>query len=511
MATMATSSDVSSAQTADHSQYNNLRHDALAMAGDYATTTGSANAYVLAIDATISSLVVGMKLRWKANFTNTSACTINPNSLGALPIKKFGTQDLAPGDIVVNLDYSGTYDGTNIQLDGNGTTSQYQTTQITLGESVSAGDALYISDGNEGNVIDYYGTSGTTGNGSGAGYWFGQLFTTLSDTTAIKNVWVRFGTNATTLGGLTGTISVSIRAVSGGVPTGADLGSGAATIADSTISTGNYQYLNLVFGTPITVSASTTYAIIIRDSMGGGTNIYTPYASVGSGGGLVTSSNSGSTWAADTTKNLTCIIMDTIGRTAGRYYKTKASVLDARNFPTAFALESGTAGQVKTVVIGGIIPTTGLTAGSDYYVSNTAGAIATSAGTYGKKLGRAISTTQLFFQPELGAVEIFRPLSTYVSVSGPSINANFPSTYLKYDLTASVYGIPFRVKRIFLQSDTSSHDLTIQAGDGTDSYGGTFNSLPRIMAVDQYNMVQQSSPGGFGQSPAGWTLIGYYF
>jgi hypothetical protein len=62
---------------------------------------------------------------------------------------------------------------------------------------------------------------------------------------------------------------------------------------------------------------------------------------------------------------------------------------------------SGTTGNAIAggILTNGIHTTTGLTANSTYYASNTAGAIATSAGTNVKIIGLAISTTQLHFDP----------------------------------------------------------------------------------------------------------------
>jgi len=80
------SSTVSAGDAATATQYNNLRKDVLENTGDYGSTTGAANAYVLAMDAQITSLVEGQIITFKANFTNTGAPTINVNSIGAKTI-----------------------------------------------------------------------------------------------------------------------------------------------------------------------------------------------------------------------------------------------------------------------------------------------------------------------------------------------------------------------------------------------------------------------------------------
>lgn len=69
------------------SQYNNLRKDVIVTAWQYAVTTWSANAYVLAIDAQYVAYTAWDNIVFQANFANTWSCTINVNSLGAKTLK----------------------------------------------------------------------------------------------------------------------------------------------------------------------------------------------------------------------------------------------------------------------------------------------------------------------------------------------------------------------------------------------------------------------------------------
>jgi len=103
-------------------------------------------------------------------------------------------------------------------------------------------------------------------------------------------------------------IPVSIRATSDGAPTGADLAT--ATIAGFNDG-GAGGLKTATFGTPMTVTAGTKYAVVFRlaAAFGSGTMAYTcscvttgftnsnPYAT----GQRVTSTNSGSTWSTDNT------------------------------------------------------------------------------------------------------------------------------------------------------------------------------------------------------------------
>jgi hypothetical protein len=86
-------------------QFNGVREDSIRNAGDTNTSTGSANAYVLSIDAAFDSLSIGDTVKFKANFTNTGACTINVNGLGAGSIRHTNGDFLVAGDI----QSSGTY------------------------------------------------------------------------------------------------------------------------------------------------------------------------------------------------------------------------------------------------------------------------------------------------------------------------------------------------------------------------------------------------------------------
>ena len=120
MATNFTSTTVASGDPALASDYNEIRKDVLQNAGDYATSGGSANAYTLAIDAQISAYAAGQVFKFKANFPNTAAATLNVNGIGAKTIKKNVSVDLAAGDIQTDQIVTVIYDGTNLQLMGGG-------------------------------------------------------------------------------------------------------------------------------------------------------------------------------------------------------------------------------------------------------------------------------------------------------------------------------------------------------------------------------------------------------
>ncbi|MDD2657820.1 MAG: hypothetical protein PHD04_04160 [Candidatus Pacebacteria bacterium] len=98
-------------------QYNNLRKDLVLDGGDFATSGGAANVQTLALDAQIvTAYATGMLVKFKAGYTNTAACSININTIGANTIKQMNGSDLEPGMIVAGATVVLIYDGTNFQL-----------------------------------------------------------------------------------------------------------------------------------------------------------------------------------------------------------------------------------------------------------------------------------------------------------------------------------------------------------------------------------------------------------
>lgn len=81
---------------------------------------------------------------------------------------------------------------------------------------------------------------------------------------------------------------------------------------------------------------------------------------------------------------------------AYRVFKTSASSGTTCNGFLGFAKSAASQGQAVTIITAGVVNTfSGLTPGSQYYLSNTSGAIATSAGSTTRKAGIAISATEL--------------------------------------------------------------------------------------------------------------------
>ena len=83
------------------------------------TSTGSANAYVVALSPVPAAYSVGMVVRFVASFANTAAATVNVNALGAKNIYKITPTNIAAlsgGEIQIGQFVEAVYDGTQFQV-----------------------------------------------------------------------------------------------------------------------------------------------------------------------------------------------------------------------------------------------------------------------------------------------------------------------------------------------------------------------------------------------------------
>ena len=83
---------------------------------NYVETTGSSNAYEATLSPAPAFLSVGFPLRMNPNHTNIGNATLNLNGLGAVSIRKNGSEQLQAGDLIANQICTLVYDGTNFQF-----------------------------------------------------------------------------------------------------------------------------------------------------------------------------------------------------------------------------------------------------------------------------------------------------------------------------------------------------------------------------------------------------------
>lgn len=104
--------------------------------------------------------------------------------------------------------------------------------------------------------------------------------------------------------GSPGTVTVSIRATTAGVPSGSDLASGTTNGNKLTADAGG-EWKKITLTTPYDLVTATTYAIVVRATGGSATNTIRWRADTSSptytNGSRCTSTNSGTDWTADTT------------------------------------------------------------------------------------------------------------------------------------------------------------------------------------------------------------------
>lgn len=104
------------------------------------SSTGSSNAYVVTYASVPTAYVTGQHYPFIANFANTSAATLNVNSLGAKSLKKQGGVALGSADIGSGAVVDTVYDGTNLQmLSQTGNSASGSVTSVGCGTGLSGG------------------------------------------------------------------------------------------------------------------------------------------------------------------------------------------------------------------------------------------------------------------------------------------------------------------------------------------------------------------------------------
>ncbi len=149
-------------------------------------------------------------------------------------------------------------------------------------------------------TVDQQNTAGTTtGTGFGTPNWTGQTFIPAVTATLVKVEVQLFCSGCT---GTTPNLTLSVRATSAGLPTGADLAT--ATIPGFSSPTG--VHYTATFGSPATLTSGTQYALILRPNTApsaGGYFWIRSSPSTYANGQRVLSSDSGTTWSADSTRD----------------------------------------------------------------------------------------------------------------------------------------------------------------------------------------------------------------
>ncbi|MGB9105845.1 MAG: carboxypeptidase-like regulatory domain-containing protein, partial [Terriglobales bacterium] len=167
----------------------------------------------------------------------------------------------------------------------------------------SPGDVILV---NTASIDQQNTTLGNSGVGITTTTWGGQTFTP-----AVTGRLTRADINLFCSGctGTTPNLTLSVRATSGGLPTGADLAS--ATITG--FSNGSAVFYTATFSSPATLTSGTQYALVIRPTANPSAGTYaltrsgtsTAGADVYPGGARVSGASSGTAWSSPTTGGVT--------------------------------------------------------------------------------------------------------------------------------------------------------------------------------------------------------------
>lgn len=339
------------------------------------------------------------------NASSTKGLAFDAN--GALYQKVSSTQGLQSDSNGIGIDYSNnnTWTGTNTF---NGTTTLATTTfssvnsllvtgglsilqnTFTASEYITKGQAVIIGDNTtstgDGNIASSPSTAYTMNTTT----WLSHYFTTSDRAIFIKEVSIYSAGVSTSR-----TLTISIRSADGSYkPIGSDIGGITATTTIGTSAGWN----KVVFSNPVPVNPSSNYAIVARSS--GESNWNTNNVTSG-GDRNASSTDSGVTWFNYSSGSQRLMFLIAENQSVnGQISRADASINNslANNF-IGFAAEDIATSTSGLVTINGIDNNqSGLTVGSIYYLSDTSGAISSTAGTISRKIGLAVSSTQLLIK-----------------------------------------------------------------------------------------------------------------
>jgi hypothetical protein len=261
---------------------------------------------------------------------------------------------------------------------------------LVAGEAILRGDAVSITSGTSSAARYLIGEDGIGVVGGTSVK--AQTFKTSDNANSITEVEVKIVTHNTA-----GTLTASIRSVSGSTISASDLGS--KSVAGTALPTGSADWYKITFDTPISVSPMTTYALVLKYTVLNAVSWSSDDSSPSyTNGSWFESSNSGATFSANTNKDFWFIIREGYF-TAGQIHKSSGfGTLD--NF-IGFASNSASPGDSVDIIVNGIAPiaTSTLTIGNLYYLSDTLGEISMSTTTDNEKqVGIAIDTDKILIR-----------------------------------------------------------------------------------------------------------------
>lgn len=267
-------------------------------------------------------------------------------------------------------------------------TNLVQGFSFTAGENIAANDALSIVD------LDQSFLTGVDPNAMGTNNQekIAQSFQTAL--TGTKIFGCMFSVRKE--GSPTDNVFVTLEADDNGKPSGTPL----ATSQDVPASGLTTPVLvEFIFTTPYALTASTTYWLVLqRDGALNDTNHYVTVINTSGGysSGSAMSLNTPN-WTAYDSGNDDFNFATFISK-EGNVFKAEADYEVLTDGFVGFARAAANAAATVEAQLTGVVykASWGLTEGKQYFLTDTAGAIGSTAGTYSKKVGKALTTEKLF-------------------------------------------------------------------------------------------------------------------
>lgn len=261
---------------------------------------------------------------------------------------------------------------------------------FTASEYITKGQAVIIGDNTTSTGDGNIASSASTAYTMNATTWLSHYFTTSNRAIFIKEVSIYSAGVSTSR-----TLTISIRSADGSYkPIGSDIGGITATTTIGTSAGWN----KVIFSTPVPVNPSSNYAIVARSS---GDSTWNTNNVTSGGDRNASSSDSGVTWSNYSSGSQRLMFLIAENQSVnGQISRADASINNslANNF-IGFAAENIATSTSGLVTINGIDNNqSDLTVGAIYYLSDTSGAISSIAGTISRKIGLAVSSTQILIK-----------------------------------------------------------------------------------------------------------------
>ncbi len=272
--------------------------------------------------------------------------------------------------------------------------SAFRTETLTAGEDLTNGNAVRIGNsaqsGDVPTPIVNQTTTSTEAQFNGFDFRAAQSFTTGDVDVNLYSATFRINADtANTIG-----FQVRLYSDNSGEP-GAVIATDDTSAAFSTNETKNVEF---VFSAVQLLSANTVYWLSIEGQSNFGTNTFVLYKNtdVYAGGNKAVTTNDASTWTSQATEDL--YLVTTMRDVSGRVYKATAASQAVADLTLGFANGTYSGGDTNVSIdhYGLVSTQTGLSTGVLYYLSDTRGALSTSAGSASRKMGLAFSSTTLY-------------------------------------------------------------------------------------------------------------------